>query len=191
MSDTPITDSFFAQEPLLNRGRWKMSKKQLAEFERLCQTFRVNMEMLERKISSARPEALRIPERVHDLLTRIQSVATPIDDAGGDDDARVPAALYRELVDLHADSIYERAQPLAWIATHERGTVAHFSTADGWRVEAVQTTPSPRGRSTGLAGSCPHCGVAPGALCGHVEQPCLLTGKETPNETQAAPRRDQ
>lgn len=37
------------------------------------------------------------------LLTRMQGSATPIDMAQGDDDARIPAALWREFVDKHAE----------------------------------------------------------------------------------------
>jgi hypothetical protein len=29
----------------------------------------------------------------------------------------------------------------AWIATSERGSVMHFSKADGWEVKAVSSTP--------------------------------------------------
>ncbi len=40
-----------------------------------------------------------------DLLTRMQESATPVDESHGDFDARIPAALWREFVDAHADLI--------------------------------------------------------------------------------------
>lgn len=41
-----------------------------------------------------------------DLLTKLQAAAEPIDISHGDEDARVPAALWREFVDAHAAALY-------------------------------------------------------------------------------------
>lgn len=51
--------------------------------------------MTEKILSTPRSEIL-------DLLTRVHSAGQPIDMAGGDFDARLPADLWRELTDLHA-----------------------------------------------------------------------------------------
>lgn len=48
-----------------------------------------------------------------DVLNRVQASAQPIDMASGDDDARIPAALWREFVDAHAALLHERAQRTA------------------------------------------------------------------------------
>lgn len=59
--------------------------------------------MTEKILSTPRSEIL-------DLLTRVHSAGQPIDMAGGDFDARLPADLWRELTDLHAKMLYESAQ---------------------------------------------------------------------------------
>ena len=46
-----------------------------------------------------------------DVLLRVQGAAQPIAPSDGDLDARVPAALWRELVDAHADALYASSQP--------------------------------------------------------------------------------
>lgn len=44
-------------------------------------------------------------------------------------------------------SVRPEALPSAWVATSDNGSVLHFSKADGWQVNVVQTMPSPLARS--------------------------------------------
>jgi len=60
-----------------------------------------------------------------EAVTVAQSAAQPIDQSGGDMDARIPASIWRKLVDAHAAALYARAHPSAlraeWLSNYFRG----------------------------------------------------------------------
>ena len=65
---TPLTEAFFFQEPLLGKTHWDwMPKYRRAEFERLMQAVRENMEMLERRTSPSATATLSKTE-INDAL---------------------------------------------------------------------------------------------------------------------------